>query len=145
MSVKSEKVKMPDAGETMEELASSADMERFRHWKKQYKAFMNQNRAAFEKQGIEVARAYLTGSIDARLAARLATLKDDQGVATITDEMPIDGILEAMEKLYLDATPLWRQRMDYFKTYQGPNQRFEDWWAHMTLMKENCQLLEGMT
>ena len=58
-----------------EVLASSASIERFRHWRRQYEAIYDQNETSFDKQGIKVARAYLNGAIDAKMAARLATLE----------------------------------------------------------------------
>ena len=40
---------------------------------------MDQNHEAFDKQGIKVVQAYLQGSIDEKLSARLATMRNDEG------------------------------------------------------------------
>ena len=78
------------------------------------------------------------------MAARLLTLKNDEGVNEIMDNTPISTILKALENLYMDVKPLWVQRMEFFRTNQGPNQKFEDWWAQKTIMKENCKLQNGL-
>ena len=80
-------------------MPSTANIERFRNWKRQYEAFYDQNKATFEKQGIKVTRAYLDRSIDAKIAARLVTLENDEGVNKITEETPIATTLKAMENL----------------------------------------------
>ena len=55
-------------------------------------------------------------------------LKKDNGENKITEDKPIEDILKAMEKLYLDKQPLWVQRIRIFSSKQGANQKFEDWW-----------------
>ena len=56
----------------------------------------------------------MDSSIDARLAARLVTLKIDEGVSKIEDETPIADIFKAMEKLYMDVKPLLVQMTEFF-------------------------------
>ena len=48
-------------------------LEAFRAWAEQYGNFMRQNRKAFEEQGLETARTYLTEAIDSKLSTRLKT------------------------------------------------------------------------
>ena len=47
-------------------LASTMSLEAFRTWAEQYGNFMRQNKKAFEEQGLETARAYLTKAIDSK-------------------------------------------------------------------------------
>ena len=89
-------MKLPDS------LSSSASIERFCHWRKQYEAFMEQNKENFTKQGIKVARAFFDKAIDAKLLARLAMLRDDKGEKKITDATAITTILGYMQELYED-------------------------------------------
>ena len=62
-----------------EKLASTMSLEAFRAWAEQYRNFMRQNKKAFEEQGLETARAYLTKAIDSKLSTRLKTLRDEAG------------------------------------------------------------------
>ena len=41
-------------------LTSTMSLEAFRAWAEQYRNFIRQNKRAFEEQGLETARAYLT-------------------------------------------------------------------------------------
>ena len=87
---------------------------------------MDQNHEAFDKQGIKVVQAYLQGSIDEKLSARLATMRNDEGrKKKITEETAITTIFGHLEELYLDVKPHWVQRMDFFRTNQGSHEKFK--------------------
>ena len=122
-----------------EVLSSGASNERFKHWRKQQKAFMEQNKEALTKQEIKVTRAYFEGD---KLSICLATLRDDKGKNKKTD---VTTILGQIVELYEDIQPLRFQTMIYFKANQGTNETFEDIWTQRTIMKENYKLQDGLT
>ena len=69
---------------------------------------MRQIKKAFEEQGLESARAYLTKAIDSKLSTRLKTMVDeDTGQPKVTEA--IEEILKLLEDLYVEAKPLWVQ------------------------------------
>ena len=69
-----------------EKLTSTMSLEAFRAWAEQYRQFMKQNTKAFEEQGLETARAYLTKAIGPKLAMRLKTMRDDAGTLKLKDD-----------------------------------------------------------
>ena len=76
-----------------EKLTSTMSLEAMRAWAEQYRNFMAQNEKAFEEQGLKTARAYLTGSIDAKLTTRLKTMRGEDGNLKVSDETTVDQVL----------------------------------------------------
>ena len=128
-----------------EKLTSTMSLEAFRAWAEQYRNFMRQNRRAFEEQGLETARAYLTKAIDSKLATRLKTMRDKAGNLKVTEATTVDEVIKLLENLYVEAKPLWVQRTNYFKEVQGPSESFDDYWIRKMVLKEACELLNGIT
>ena len=54
-------------------------------------------------------------------------------------------VIKLLESLYVEAKPLWVQRTNYFKEVQGPNESFDDYWSHKMVLKDACQLTDGIT
>merc|ERR1712026_102224 len=128
-----------------EKLMSTMSLEAMRAWAEQYRNFMAQNENAFEEQGLKTARAYLTGSIDAKLTTRLKTMRGEDGNLKVSDETPVEEVLKVLEGIYIEAKPLWVQRTNYFKEVQGTNESFDDFWARKMVFKDACQLNNGIT
>merc|ERR1712020_37736 len=128
-----------------EKLTSTMSLEAMRAWAEQYRNFMAQNEKAFEEQGLKTARAYLTGSIDMRLATRLKTMRGEDGNLKVSDETSVEDVLKVLEGIYIEAKPLWVQRTNYFKEVQGTNENFDDFWARKMVLKDACQLNKGIT
>ena len=101
--------------------------------------------SSFEEQGLETARAYLTKAIDSKLSTRLKTLRDEAGNFKVAEDTTVEEIIKLLEDLYVEAKPLWGQRTNYFKEVQGPNESFDDYWSRKMVLKEACQLLNGIT
>ena len=127
-----------------EKLTSTMSLEAMRAWAEQYRNFMDQNAKAFEELGLKTARAYLLKAIDAKLATRLRTMRDDDGNLKVTPETTVDQVIKLLESLYIEAKPLWVQRIDYFKEVQGQNEKFDDFWSRKMMLKDACQLNEGI-
>ena len=76
---------------------------------------MRQIKKAFEEQGLESARAYLTKAIDSKLSTWLKTMVDEAtGQPKVTEATTIEEILKLLEDLYVEAKPLWVQQTNYF-------------------------------
>ena len=72
-------------------------------------------------------------------------MRDEAGNLKVTEATAVEEIIKLLEDLYVKAKPLWVQRTNYFKEVQGLNESFDDHWSRKMVLKEACQLLNGIT
>ena len=113
-SMKIEKVLKPK-----EPLNESMTLEEVDHWLKGYEAFMDHNKEVLTQEGIKVSRAILDGCLDPKLSTRLRNAQDDNGENKVKDETSILDCLKVLKEMFLEATPLWLRRLNYFKCSQN--------------------------
>ena len=113
-SMKIEKVLKPK-----EPLNESMTLEEVEHWLKGYEAFMDHNKEVLTQEGIKVSRAILDGCLDPKLSTRLRNAQDDNGENKVKDETSILDCLKVLKEMFLEATPLWLRRLNYFKCSQN--------------------------
>ena len=94
-------------------------LEEVEHWLKGYEAFMDHNKEVLTQEGIKVSRAILDGCFDPKLSTRLRNAQDDNGENKVKDETSILDCLKVLKEMFLEATPLWLRRLNYFKCSQN--------------------------
>ena len=72
---------------------------------------------AFEVQGLKIAKAHLNKSLDVKLVIRLKTLQFEDCKPEIKEQTMIKDTLKVLERLFIDAKPVWLRHNEYFKAH----------------------------
>ena len=107
-------MKIEEVLKPKEPLNESMTLEEVEHWLKGYEAFMDHNREVLTQEGIKVSRAILDKCLDAKLSTRLRNAQDENGENKVKDDTSIQDCLKVLKDMFLEATPLWLRRLNYF-------------------------------
>ena len=103
-------------------LTEAMDLEEVEHWIKGYEAFMDHNKDVLNLEGIKVSRAILDKCLDPKLSTRLRNVQNEVGADLVNDITPIKDCLKVLMNMFLEATPLWLRRLNYFNCAQTQNE-----------------------
>ena len=122
-------MKIEEVLKPKEPLNESMTLEEVEHWLKGYEAFMDHNKEVLTQEGIKVSRAILDGCLDPKLSTRLRNAQDDNGENKVKDETSILDCLKVLKEMFLEATPLWLRRLNYFNCSQNQGETVVQFWA----------------
>ena len=97
----------------------SMTIEEVKHWLKGYETFMDHNREVLTQEGIKVSSTILDGCVDPKLSTPLRDAQDENGQNKVKDDTSILDCLKVLKEMFLEATPLWLRRLNYFKCSQN--------------------------
>ena len=127
-------MKIDETLKPKELLATSMTLD---EWFRSYKAFLKHNERALTKLDVQVHRALLNKSIEAKLSSALRALP---GVLDTTSIADPNGCLEKLRGIFLDKNPLWLRRHYYFKCVQADHETVNEWWARKIDKARECAL-----
>ena len=130
-------IKIDETLKPKELLATSMTLEEADEWFRGYKAFLKHNERALRKLDVQVNRALLNKSIEAKLSSALRALPGVLDTTSITDP---DGCLEKLRSIFLDKNLLLLRRHYYFKRFQGDHETVNEWWAKKIDKARECAL-----
>ena len=105
---------------------------------------MAQNqRRAFEIEGLVVAKAYLVKCLEPKLTTQLRTLKKDYGELEHWSKA-CEGHASDYGKQLYGCHPLWLRCMMYFNHKQIVNESFLTWWSRKIDLKSKYDFDDRM-
>ena len=123
-------------------LTESMNLEEVEHWIKGYEAFMDHNKDVLNEEGIKVSRAILDKCLDPKLSTRLRNAQNEKGESLVKDDTPIKDCLKVLVDMFLEATPLWLRRLNYFNCAQVQNETVAQFWARKRELAGQCKLVD---